>query len=169
MIIPHWLLFYINMAIMLYEIIWFNLIAIVNVNIISGAAEVFFKLNSIMKSFCYASDNYAKVRVFHLTFSVTYNWVVLDSLYPPLVDLLRTWGGGAGKFGRCDDLIKCIPWTLIYYNYNYCKFTLELNSRFLGNSNLWKKKLLNECNEIFFPLWFLGELLATFTELPQKC
>ncbi|PFX34693.1 Spatacsin [Stylophora pistillata] len=25
-----------------------------------GAAEVFFKLNSIMKSFCYASDNYAK-------------------------------------------------------------------------------------------------------------
>lgn len=80
---------------MLYEIIWFNLIAIVNVNvIISGAAEVFFKLNSIMKSFCYASDNYAKVRVFHLTFSVTYNWVVLDSLYPPLVDLLGLGGGG---------------------------------------------------------------------------
>lgn len=24
-------------------------------------ADVFFKLNSIMKSFCYASDNYAKV------------------------------------------------------------------------------------------------------------
>ena len=37
--------------------------------IISGAADVFFKLNSIMKSFCYASDNYAKVRVFHVAFS----------------------------------------------------------------------------------------------------
>lgn len=30
-------------------------------------ADVFFKLNSIMKSFCYASDNYAKVsRALHI-------------------------------------------------------------------------------------------------------
>lgn len=30
-------------------------------NFVIQGAEVFFKLNSIMKSFCYASDNYAKV------------------------------------------------------------------------------------------------------------
>lgn len=75
-IIPHCLLWYINMVIALYEIIWFNITTIVNINvIILGVAEVFFKLNSIMKSFCYASDNYAKVSVFHVTFSMTYNWV----------------------------------------------------------------------------------------------
>ena len=32
-----------------------------DVNFIFVEAEAFFKLNSIMKSFCYASDNYAKV------------------------------------------------------------------------------------------------------------
>lgn len=64
------------MVIALYEIIWFNITTIVNINvIILGVAEVFFKLNSIMKSFCYASDNYAKVSVFDVTFSMTYNWV----------------------------------------------------------------------------------------------
>ena len=63
---PHCLLCFINMAITFYSNNFVN----VNV-IILGAAEIFFKLNSIMKSFCYASDNYAKVRVFHLTFSVT--------------------------------------------------------------------------------------------------
>lgn len=66
---------------------------------ISGAAEVFFKLNSIMKSFCYASDNYAKVSAWRVTFSVTKNisvnqawsiWMVLGPFHsPPAHTLLR--------------------------------------------------------------------------------